>query len=230
MTRQYPRWASPLGVKLTDWVAVIAFILSVAGLLATAIARQLYPSIDVAYPEEIQLQCVNYDYDDSDGDPASCASNSPIRLTADLFSIWNDSIFSTKPQILQRIDAIIESNNAGEISMQWKYFTEIVDSENKRKGNSGRAIFYYGDLRNIEVEFFQNQTMDETLYTWSVLASDITNGDITIIFSLDFAYGSDTKTRCDLTFRDDDIDSLRSEKYTSHYVVADAMCEELAVD
>ena len=225
MTRQYPKWANPLGVKLTDWVAIIAFILSVAGLFATVVARQLYPSIDVAYPEEIQLECVNYNRDQK-----HCIFNSKIKLLADLFSIWNNSIFSTKPQILQRIEATIESDSAGKIPMRWKYFTEVVDNANKQKGNSGRAIFYYGDLRNIEVEFFQNQIMDKMPYTWSALARDITNGGIIIVFSLDFAYGSDTEIRCDLTFRDDDIDSLRSKKYTRHYVVADTMCEELTVD
>ena len=225
MTRQYPKRKTLLGVRLMDWVAIIALIFSVAGLLAAEVAKRLYPSIDVAYPEEIQFECVNYD-----AYKERCVHNSEIKLLADLFSIWNNSIFSTKPQILQKIDATIESVYAGKISMRWKYFTEVTDNRNKQKRNSGRVIFNYGDLRNVEVEFFRNQMMGNTLYTWSALARDIADDDIVIIFSIDFAYGPDTKIRCDLTFRDDDIESLRSEQYIYHYLVADAMCEELTVD
>ncbi|MXY32672.1 MAG: hypothetical protein F4Y60_00990 [Boseongicola sp. SB0664_bin_43] len=222
MTHQYPRWASPLGVKLTDWVAVIAFILSVGGLLWTGIARQLYPSTDVSFPEEIQLQCTQYD-----GEQKRCIPDSSIVLVGDLFSIWNDSTFSTKPQILKRIHATITSDNIGKFPFFWKYFTEIVDSANKHKGNSGRAILYYGDLRNVEVEFSQDQVADGNSITWATLTDLIVADDISVEFLLDFAYGDDKNARCSLMFRQEDISDLKNQDYPYHYIIANSVCEEL---
>lgn len=222
MTNHYPKWASPLGVKLTDWVAVIAFILSVVGLLWTGIARQLYPSIDVSYPEEIQIQCVSYNHKEK-----HCAPDSGIKLIADLFSIWNDSTFSTKPQILNRIDATIESGDVDEFPLIWKYFTEIVNSTNKQKGNAGRTVLYYGDLRNVEVEFSQDQVTNGRKITWSKITDLIATGDIAVEFLLDFAYGADKRARCNLIFRDDDISKFRDKVFPYHYTVTKSKCQEL---
>lgn len=222
MTHQCPKWANPLGVKLTDWVAVIAFILSVGALLWTAFARQLYPSTDISFPDEIQLQCTQYDK------KYTCDSDSPVVLIADLFSIWNDSIVSTKPQILRQIDATIESNSFNDSLLKWKYFTEVVDSANKQKGNAGRAILYYGDLRNLEVEFHQNQVSNTRKYTWTQLSSSVADEDIAIGFRIDLAYGSDIRARCTLSFRPQDLTRFKKGKYASPYVVANSTCKEVS--
>ena len=210
-------------MKLTDWVAVIAFILSVSALLWTAFARQLYPSTDVSFPDEIQIQCIQYDHKKK-----QCSNDSSIVLIADLFSIWNDSIVSTKPQILRQIDATIESDAFNDSFLKWKYFTEVVDSANKQKGNAGRAILYYGDLRNLEVEFHQNQTSDANEYTWTQLSRSVAVEDIAIGFRIDLAYGSDIRARCTLSFRPQDLTRFKNGKYTSHYVVANSTCNEFS--
>jgi len=185
----------------------------------------LYPSTDVSYPEEIQIQCTQYDHKKK-----RCIPDSSIVLVADLFSIWNDSTFSTKPQILKKIRSTITSDNIGRFPFSWKYFTEIIDSANKHKGNAGRAILYYGDLRNVEVEFSQDQVADSKGITWTTLTDLIASDDITVEFLLDFAYGSDKRARCTLVFRPEDIVNFKSQTYTHHYTVANSLCEELTDD
>lgn len=222
MSKQYPKWATPLGIKITDWVAVIAFILSVAGLLWTAFARQLYPSTDISFPEQIQIQCAPYDRDKKE-----CPSDSGIKLVADLFSIWNDSIISTKPQILQRIDATVDANFLGRLPMRWQYFTEVVDRANKQKGNAGRTIFYFGDLRNIEIEFYPVQIVGDDTFTWASLLNAIAKSNAFVEFRLDFAYGSDVDALCHLSFRSEDLSRLRNSNFSSPYIVADATCQAI---
>ena len=224
MSEKRPTWTYPFGVKLTDWVAVVAFVLSVVGLLWTAFARQLSPSTDVAYPEEIQFQCLVFSNDSK----VPCTAASPLLLVADLFSIWNDSVISTKPQILRRIDATIVSGANGNVPWRWKYFTEIVHSKATQKANSGRAIFYYGELRNIEVLFSQSQLEIDLPYTWELLSNDIANNDIDVEFVLDFAYGPRLFVRCALTFASEDVDQLKAGTYDAHFVLADAVCNDTA--
>ena len=222
MSQQYPKWAIPLGIRITDWIAVIAFILSVAGFLWTAFARQLYPSTDISFPEQIQIQCAPYDQKKKE-----CPSNSGIKLIADLFSIWNDSIISTKPQILQRIDATVDADSFGRLPMRWQYFTEVVDRANKQKGNAGRTIFYFGDLRNIEIEFYPVQMVDDGTFTWFSLLNAIADKNIVAEFYLDFAYGSDLDALCHLSFRSEDLSRLRNSNFSSPYIVADATCRAI---
>ena len=197
----------------------------------------MYPRIDVSYPEEIQFNCISYDNIEAQesgcnrkNNEVRCIPNSNVKLVADLFSIWNNSIISTKPQILKKITATVKLNQNRAFPFIWKYFTEIVDNANSQKGNTGRVILNYGDLRNIEVEFIHGQITNEKpmTMTWKKLTDSIVASDKVIVdFSLDIAYGSEKKVRCTLDFRKKDIGKLKSNNYSGHYIVANSVCQEL---
>lgn len=146
-----PRWTHPCGIKITDWTVVAAFILSLIGILGAIIAEQLHPTIDIALPETIQIQCSDYD-----GATQSCTDTANFETVVDLFSIWNKSLVSTKNEVLEKITAVVEFNNHEDVvysfPLLWKYFTEITDVSTKKK-NTGWVLLPKNKIENLETEF-----------------------------------------------------------------------------
>ena len=116
---------------MTDWAALIAFIISVGGLFWLIIAGWFNPNIDIRYPDTFQIECTNFDRQQK-----KCKEDSQLFLVADLFSFWNDSWFSTVPGIVEKVSGriiITKNNKASEASLDWKYISENRWSRFKKR-------------------------------------------------------------------------------------------------
>ena len=146
-------------------ISISALFLSIFTLCLPYLLKTIKPLTKIKLPDEIQFKCITYKEDEE-----ICEQKSNIKLTADLFSIWNDSTISTKPEVLQKIYAVVcRGTHCDEPSIfKWKYFTETLDNT-KRKSNVAPMLVSHNSLRNIEVEFYQqghidNSNKNEILY------------------------------------------------------------------
>lgn len=227
-TLKFTRWTRPFGIKVTEWVAVLAFILSVGGLFWSTFASLLHPRIHTESPEEIQLQCIGpvlKKGKEGEPDKAICKDESGIKVFADLFSMWNNSFFSTKPQILIKANMKMKAGDLLKADYPWKHFTEILDHAGSRETNAGRAIIRQGELRNIEISF--SPVADSNKYTWAQLVTDILANRLSIEFTLDYAYGSSPKFICTLLFNDKNLTALKNNQFEYHYVTAVSTCKDI---
>ena len=230
MAGQGRRWIRPCGMKLTDVVAICALGLSVIGLLSPTVLMYIPPDVETMYPERITFTCLDRVEEKASAEKnkkkITCEKDSVMYVTADLFSLLNNSDYSTQPEILNKILMTITSVEAGESRFLWKYFSEVLGNANSRETNAGRVIFRLGDLRNIEIQFYQDMA-DSSEYTWSSLENAIAKKALLIKFHVDFETGNDQDAVCKLSFHEADTKALEEKKYEYHYVVASATCEEV---
>jgi len=146
-----PLWTYPFGIKITDWASAAAFVLSLFGVFGVILAEQLDPTIEIALPGTIQIQCSNYDWDKE-----ACPETANFETVVDLFTIWNKSLVSTKSEVLEEITGVAEfKSNRGvvySLPLSWKYFTEITDVSTDKR-NTGWVLLPKGKIENLETEF-----------------------------------------------------------------------------
>ena len=137
-----------------------------------------------------------------------CKEKEPVILIADLFSMWNKSVLSSKPIILENIYTKITSNS-GKYVFKQKYYT---GDNAKVFHNTGHLMINQGDLFNMEIELHQKNEKNtlfcnssinsQTEYHWKTFRKDLKNRSIIIEFCLDFReeFGniSDRHYRCEL--------------------------------
>lgn len=154
-------------LKMTDWVALAAFVISLwFGIFGPLLADSNNPTIDIAPPNIFQFTCTPIPEKKSDGS-YPCADDAMILVTANLFSFWNTSKFSTKEEIVMDVQGTLILHNE-RIPLNWSYFTELTDIPGPPKQNAARFILAKGDLRNREIQF----SIDSNT-RWSTLAEAI---------------------------------------------------------
>ena len=185
-------------LKITDWVAVIALIMSIwFGILSPFLASVTGPKIDIEYPVKVQFHCVNR--------RAVCEPASPVMLTADLFSFWNNSRFSTRPDVLHKVSGRMGFSDpefSSEFSFVWRYFTEMTVTEmtdvaKSTRKNAGRFSLNRGVLENVEIQF------DVRELSWGELVQLIReHGMLHLSFEVEMEYRGGEAT-CKLELGDD---------------------------
>ena len=211
-----------------DWTALAAFILSVLGLFWTEIAARIPPAIDVAFPETIQVECSDYDFDEE-----VCASHANFEIVVDLFSIWNASSFSTQIEVLEGISAVAKLNGQeeGKIPLSWKYFTDITDVSAEKR-NTGRTPISKGELENLETEFVVNRNIlnenELSLVRWKRFVDGVIDGSITFVefeFYIQFAHSVDRRMICEYNVDQRMTEGLRSRGMYFHNFPRDVLCK-----
>ena len=234
-------------------MAFLAWVTSIFIFASPYVLKRINPSTNVEPPDEIQLECTyKKEAKDHKKEEAEkiCEEQSNIKLIADLFSIWNKStITSTKPEILQKIYAVIclGDDCSGSSIFKWKYFTEILDDV-ERRVNAGRILVNHNSIRNIEVEFYQqgiinNSNKNEILYdgksckssfdttiddehywNWEKVKKEILPSDndyISIRFCLDLEYSKDRYFKCKATINEFHQSRFEDDKYNYDYFLLD---------
>lgn len=215
------------GNRITDWTALAAFVISILGIFWTVIADRLTPAIDVAFPETIQIECSNYDFDEQ-----VCPDDANFEILVDLFSIWNKSSFSTQVEILEKITAVAKYNGQEEekVPLSWKYFTDITDVSADKK-NTGRTPIPKGQLENLETEFVVDRKAlnesDVPAVKWKRFVDGVVDQSIKFVvfeFEIYFAHSKKRRMICEYTIDQRMVDGLRSEGMYFHNFPRDVLC------
>ena len=234
--------------KAKNIIPLFALALSTITFIWPYISKTMInPSINVSFPDEIQFECTHTKLNQD-----VCNEESSVKLIADLFSIWNNSNFSMKPEILKEIYAVVYTS--GDLSkrkqiFKWKYFTEISDVEQK-KLNTGRLLFSHNSLQNVEIEFYplyQSNTYDTILYdknrkickeeinfastndpyTWKNIKNSLVTNSLIINFCLDFDHSPDKYLQCEMKVEGSLKNRLRKNTLVENYIINSVKCNDL---
>ena len=232
MSETTSRWTYPGGIKITDWTALVALVLSLCTALWSYIATQLPPRIDVATPETIQLMCSDYDHQQM-----RCHQDAFFSVVADLFSVWNVSPRSTKAEVLLEISgqAQFMKNDSIRYSvlLEWKYFTDMTDDSSPER-NTARVKLEKDDLANLETEFIidPRDVEDSDMLRWSYFVEAVRdesegNGlsSITFLFEIDFLYSADRFIECVYIVDDRMKENLEKDPYYYENFPRSVSCE-----